>query len=347
MKKTLFFSALLVSYTGLASATELQFATEQAISATSIATLQHTITQGLFSSYSHRAAPTSAIPAIDHHSIYGSAPLYGEYNDDGTIGRSGGDSGRPLSNIWLDWQHSYDDIIASDFDRFNSRHDIITAGIYGNQITTNNGHYNWNFYGGYINGTLENPTLTSKEHGGFIGLHNKLHTHNFIINSTINTGSLKSTTDYATLSDDHTNVWFGIAGDIAYELELDNTFKIYPNLYIGYTWTKNQTQNELYSENLKNHTFGFFEISPALSAVKHIGSNWFGTLNIKYVNVLNADKNIKINDTTFELPTINGYTEYGLALEKHTENFVFRANINRHDGDLSGWAGGLNIKYIF
>lgn len=350
MKQFLFLSALLLSYSGIASASTSQYASAQSTSAISIATLQHTITQNLFSSFSHRQdikTPRKSVPSSGT-SIYGTAPVYGEYNDDGQIGHNGGDvANHPLSNIWLDWNHTKDDIATNNFDRYDSRHDVVTVGIYGNKFTTPNGHYNWNFYGGYINGTLDNAILHSKEHGGFIGLHNKLHTYDFIINSTINTGSLKSATDFATITDDYTNVWFGIATDIAYNLKLTNSFSLYPNLFVGYTWTKNQKQDDAYGEALQNHTFGFFEISAGLNATQHLGSNWFGTLDIKHTSILNTDKNLTINDTIYELPTINGYTEYGFSIEKHTTNFIFNARINRRDGDLSGWSGGINIKYIF
>lgn len=350
MKHFLFLSTLFLSHTGVAAATTLQYASAQSISAISIATLQHTITQNLFSSFSHRqdVQTSNKSDTPSNTPLYGTALVYGEYNDDGQIGRNGGDVvEHPLSNIWLDWHHTNDDIIAGNLDRYDSRHDVITVGIYGNEFITPSGHYNWNFYGGYINGSLNNTILNSQEHGGFIGLHNKLHTHDFIINSTINTGSLKSKTDFATITDDYTNVWFGIATDIAYNIKLSNNFNLYPDLFIGYTWTKNQKQDEVYGTALQNHTFGFFEISPGLKATKHFGLNWFGTLNVKYTTILNTDKNLTINDTIYELPTIGDYTEYGIAIEKHTTNFVFNANINRRDGDLSGWSGGLNIKYVF
>lgn len=355
MKHFLFFSALIALSATNAYADQTLFATEQAIGATTIATLQHTITQNLFST---RARPFSAHPITTpetiinpaptyNQPIYGSELLYGEYNDDGTMGRNGGDTNAPISNIWLNWQHTSDDINLNNFNRFDSRHDIATIGFTAHDKTTPNGFYNWTFYGGYINGTSKNSELDSDENGGFIGILNKLQTHNFIINSTINTGFLKTDVNYASISDNHTNIWFGAMANIAYNLQLDDTFSLYPMITAGYTWIKNETKNSTYSDDLQNQTFGFFEVTPALNAVKHIGNNWYGTLGVKYVMLSNTDKNITINDTEIEIPTVDNYTEYGISLEKQTNSFAFKATIGRHDGDLTGWIGDLNIKYIF
>lgn len=347
MKKIVFISTLFSLYTGITMATPLQYATEQTISAINIATLQHTITQNAFSSL---AIPTPQEKSYHHlqKQIYGSMVLYGEYNDDGNIGRNGGDTQTPLINAWANWQYTHSDIAPDNFNRFNSRYHIATLGISGPQKQTKRGHkYNWNFYGGYINGTSRNKDLTSDDNGGFVGLHNKLHFQDIIINTTINAGALKSGTKYITLTDDHANIWFGAGTNIAYKLNIDKTFFIYPNISIAYTWVKNQTDNTAYGNELKNHSFGFFEISPAIQAIKHIGSDWYGTLGLRQIIHSSPDHKITLDNQTHNLPTIGDYTEYALTLEKLTDTFHFKINIGRHDGSVSGWTGGINIKYIF
>ena len=342
MKPLLFFSALIALSVTDTYANNLLFASEHAVGASTIATLQHTITENLFSTL---IKPTHA--PTHHYSVYGSELLYGEYNDDGAIGRNGGDTNAPISNIWLNWQYTSDDVSLSDFDRFDSRHNIATIGFTAHDKSTTSGYYNWTFYGGYINGTSKNTELDSNNNGGFIGIHNKLQTYNFVINSTINTGFLRTKVDYSSVSDNHTNIWFGAMANIAYNLKLDDTFSLYPGITAGYTWIKNDTQNSAYGDDLQNQTFGYFEITPALNAVKRIIGNWYGTLGVKYVMLSNTDDSITINDTRIDIPTVGNYTEYGLSLENQTDSFSFKATIGRHDGDLTGWTGGLNIKYIF
>jgi hypothetical protein len=342
MKRILYFSTIIALHTGIATATPLAFATEQAINAIKTATIQHTIVQNTLS------YPTPSTQTQNTSTpMYGTLKTYGEYNDDGMIGHNGGDTQSALANIWLDWQHTTDDITPNDLKSFDSKYDIATFGLSGHNKQTKHSTYNWTFYSGYINGTSKNSELHSAEHGGFIGIHNRINTKNFVINSTINTGSIKHNTDYMSLHDKYINIWFGAGTNLAYSIKLFDTFNICPNLSIGYTWIKNQTQNELYSDDLQDQTFGFLELTPGILATKHIADNWFGTLSVKHTVSSIADKHIMLNDTEFTLPNINNYTEFGITLKKQANSFVFTANINRREGDICGWAGGLNIKYIF
>ena len=349
MKRLIFFYALVALYSGTLTASPSDFATQHAISATSIATLQQTITHNIFSAFAHPAPhtihtqpATSSLPQI-----YGTMPTYGEYNDDGVIGRNGGDTRAPLSNIWVNWQYAFDDITPDNFDRFDLRHNLVTLGISAHQKKTTYGHYNWNFYGGYVNGSLDNNDINTDEHGGFIGLHNNLSTRNIIINSMINAGSIKNTTVYSSLSDDHINIWFGAAANIAYKFSVNDLFTIYPNISIGYTWVKNQTTKSVYGDDLQNQTFGFITATPALNIGTHISNNWFGTLFVKHTLLSNTADHITINDTDLTIPTLNNYTEYGLSIEKHLTSFDFKINFSRRDGGIEGWTGDINIKYMF
>ena len=100
-------------------------------------------------------------------------------------------------------------------------------------------------------------------------------------------------------------------------------------------------------DEINNKNFNIFEFSPELQAIKHIANNWFGKMNVKYVmtfadngdTIINNINTINLNNTK--------YFEYAISIEKTFYNTNIHATVGRQDGDLYGWFGNINIKYLF
>ena len=90
-----------------------------------------------------------------------------------------------------------------------------------------------------------------------------------------------------------------------------------------------------------------FEITPGISAIKHIANNWFGTISVKHIMIFDNGGNTTINNIALPPLTNHSFTEYEISLEKAVGPIVLRTNIGRRDGGHSGWIGGLNFKYLF
>jgi hypothetical protein len=88
-------------------------------------------------------------------------------------------------------------------------------------------------------------------------------------------------------------------------------------------------------------------LSISEQAIKHIANNWFGKLNIKYVMTFtNNDDTIINNIDTLNLNNTD-YFEYSISIEKTFYNTNVHATVGHQDGDIYGWFGNINIKYLF
>lgn len=336
------------------------------ITAHNIAAIQHTATQTAFNAFTGASGAT--LDTVARHQMnvtharenpattygrapmYGTASVYGEYNDDGSAGRSGGDhynSDAAITNAWLAWQHMDINAKLNDAERLGSDTDVIMGGISGGQSKLAGGLSKWGLYTGYITSTQENSDISIDEHGGLFGIYNGNTFGNLGLYLTLNGGVLNNSADTAFGTDEYSNFWAGGAVQANYNIALDRTFTLQPSLHIGYTWIKSEDYTSASGDVLTNDAFGFTEITPALRAIKHIGNGWFGALDVKYVALIANGGDITVNDIATDTPDADNFTEIGISLEKSVANFNFTANIARQDGARDGWIGGLNIKYIF
>ncbi len=358
MKRLLFLVTLAVAtYTNGADATHI-FANN--ISAHNTAVLQHTIAQTAFAAFTGpmsidtgKKSPLPATPNEDPGTTYGHAPmygtmsLYGEFNDDG---RSGGDyanAQKTLSNAWFNWQHLGNNTKFDELPRLDSNFDLYMGGITSGETHFKYGRTAWGIYTGYIDGNLTNHDIDTDAQGGFFGVYNKYATQNFNISSTINGGVVDNITDTVFGTDEHTTFWIAGTANIAYNIAMDNTFTLQPSIQTGYTWIKSENYTSASGDIITNDAFNMFEVTPTLRAIKHIGDNWYGALDVRHVMIFANDGDITVNNTAINTLDYDNFTEYGISLEKSVGHITLRANIGRREGSHSGWTGGINFKHLF
>ena len=351
MKTNAFLIATLIilAYSTHASA-NTHHAYTNTVSAHNINTIQRSIITTSFNSFRQTATPNTTKQTKDTSTnIYGQMPTYGEYNDDGSMGRSGGDTAHKtmLANIWLTGTRVDDTLKFDEHDPFESQLDIISAGITGNQSNIGHTFHNWGLYTGYITGDQENKSINIDEQGGFFGIYNGFFTQKFNLATTINGGAIDNANDFALGTDGYTNFWMGGAIQMSYDIALDKIFIIRPALYTGYTWIKSNDYTSVSNDKISNDTFHFFEISPEIKAIKNIGNGWTGAINAKYIITLTDGGNTYINNTKLTKLDTGNFFEYGLSVEKQFKKTTMSANIGRRDGFRYGWFGGLDIKYAF
>ncbi len=336
------------------------------ISANNIAVIQHSIlntamTSGdrLSSAIFNPATPTTQtapIPVKDnvdpktlygHAQMYGTAPLYGEFNDDGSAhGRSGGDA-PTLGSMWMAWQHYGNDTKFDNIALLDSKTDLAMLGLAGNKEPFSKGMTEWGLYAGHVGSTQENHEVQIEEEGGFFGVYKKFSFGSFNLLSAFDGGVLTSSAETLMGSDSYTNIWTGGAINMNYNIILDDTFTIQPSLYVGYTWIQDTEYASASGEKVSTDRFHMFEITPTVRAIKHIGNNWFGALHAKYVSFVAHGGDIDIDTQSAKELKHNGFAEYGLTIEKTIDRFDISANIGRRDGAHTGWIGGMNLKYLF
>lgn len=292
-------------------------------------------------------AEKSASELYGKKPMYGTMSIYGEYEEYVFSGRSGGDNSPLLKNLQFTWQHYGDKVNFDNFDRTDSKYDLAMVGITGGRPSFFEGISGWAIYAGFVDGQQSSNTLNIDERGGYMGLYSRFGLKYFNLSATINGGVLTNDAEYATGTDSYTNVWAGAAANASINIILDSTFSLQPGVQIGYTWIKSDSYISTTGENLSNSDLGVLEIAPALHAIKHIGSGWFGTAHVRHVMTHNNGGDLAVNNVNFTTLESDNFTEYGLSLEKTVDRFNVSGTLVRRDGGRDGWGGGLNIKYIF
>lgn len=332
------------------------------ITAHNIAALQHSITSTAIQSFDgsislalpHRqynGAHNTKTKASDEYGrapMYGTMSIYGEYNDDSRAGRSGGDtSNAALNSIWFNWQHLGDDVNFDNFPSLESEFNTFTMGLAGGRAKMGNGISEWGIYVGYVGGDLENKDMKINSHGGYFGVYNGFDLERFSISTTINGGAFSNSADTHFGTDDYSNFWVGGAINAKYDMILDSQTTLRPELHAGYTWIQSEDYTSASGAIIDNDAFSMFELTPGLRLIRHIGAEWYGSLNAKYVIFFANGGDMTVNDIKAHHLNETNFFEYSITLEKSVHNLNISGNIGRHEGPRDGWIGGLNIKYIF
>ncbi len=289
--------------------------------------------------------------------FYGKMPTYGEYGDDGTIfatsGKSSGDNTNArayINNLWFNWNHFNHNSIfdGAETSPASTDYDLLMFGMgIDTDADSNSNFSDLGLFGGHIGGSQKTDNFKIEESGGFIGLYKGYASGNFNISSAINAGALLNTAQNLSTSDDYTNTWMGAALQASYDYSVDDTFILQPSIYVGYTWVKSANYTSQNLETYNNDNLNSIDIIPKLSAIKHIGNGWIGSLNAKYAISDISGGQLKINNAKTASIQTGNYTEIGIGLEKSIERFTMSANINHRDGSNDGWNGGMQLKYAF
>lgn len=319
------------------------------ISAYNIGAIQHTVTQNAFKSFSFqnthsfKQQPKKEIIPSDP-SVYGKPLTYGEYNEDGLAGRSGGDTiSASLSNVWIDWQHLADKVNFDEISTLKTDTDIIMAGMSSTPSGTTHKKHNWGTYVGYVGGDQSNPDIQIDNHGGFFGIYNGLFVNDFTLKTTVNGGVF----DISAHDNNFTNFWIGAATNASYDITLDKTFILRPSLQVGYTWIQTKDYTLTSGDIITNQNLNLIQITPEIQAIKHIGNGWFGQADVKYVMSFDNNPDTHINNVKLHGLSLDNYFEYSISVGTNVSDTNISATIGRHDGGIYGWFGGLNIKYVF
>ncbi len=324
------------------------------IIAHNISNIQHSITQNTFNAFAiysnkknTKSSQKNSPDLYGHAPIYGSELMYGEFNDDGTMGRNGGDTPiATLSNIWLNWQHTDNKIKFDNHSPIKNRNDLIIAGLSGNTTYIGPVEHNWGINTGYTNSELYN-NLHIDSNGGFLGIYNGFKYNQLITKTHISAGASDNTADSIFGSDSFTNFWFSSTISTSYTIALDKTFSLQPVLGAEYTWIKSKDYTSVSGDTIKNDNFNIFKVTPGFHAIKHIANEWYGTMNLLYIMTFANGGDITLNNTDISNLNNTKHFEYGISITKNIYNTNIHATIGRQDGDIYGWFGNINIKYIF
>ena len=280
--------------------------------------------------------------------MYGTMPMYGEFNDDGT-GRSGGDTiNSSLDNIWINWDHAQDNLAFDNIERIDSDYDNIMFGLSGGATKLGTKTFSqWGTYTGYIDAETSAQNINIDTRGGYLGIYNSLTWDMLNIATIINGGVTDNAAEIIHGTDNFTNFWLSGNINATYNIVLDKTFVLQPGVWAGYTWIKSDNYTSISGDEIASDNFSIWQIAPNVRATKYIGSGWTGSIGAKHVMTFMQNGDLRINNAIAPELESDNYTEYDLRLEKSIGNVMLSVGIGRRDGGRDGWIGSGNIKIQF
>lgn len=322
-----------------------------------IATMQHTIMLNAFDNFDGSMSVTMGdYSSLEPRRSGGCSPVYGKtyckgdiYGDDATA-RSSGHSGGDITASgydWFDWRHSQDKASFKDFDKIKSNYDLISLGFSSDPKKLSHGFSQYGGFGGVALGREKGDGFKVTENGGYLGLYNGYHIGGFNITGAADLGILFSDTKSAMTDYDFTNLWVGAAINASYNIMLSSKFTLQPGVYLGYTWIYSDGYESTTGKDISIDSAHMFEVTPSMRALLSMGAGWYTAASVRYVFNFNAGGDTKVAGVKIPELELKNYVEYGLTLEKDINRFNMAVSLYRHDGGLTGWAGGINLRYIF
>ena len=283
--------------------------------------------------------------------IYGEMLFYGEYGDDTGIskeesGHSGGDITDSNYN-WFTWQHAQDKVKLSNYDKFDSRYDLISMGFANQPLNLDNGFSQFGGFGGLILAREDADTVELTENGGYIGIFQGYNIHRFHITVAGDAGLLFSDAKSSLGDYDFMNFWAGVAANASYDIVLSKRLILAPGAYAGYTYLYSNGYESDTGHELSLDGSHMIEAAPSLRAILNFNDGWFGAASARYVFNFPYVGDIKVAGATMPDLELKNYSEFELSVHKNAERFGFSATAGYHNGGRTGWMGGIQIRYVF
>lgn len=322
-----------------------------------IATMQHTIMLNAFDNFDGSMAISMDNYSVPDYRTDDCQPIYGKtycngdmYGDDTTArysyGRSGGDT--PTSGYnWFDWHHAQDKAEFENFDKIKSNYDLISLGFASTPEQLSNGFAQYGGFGGVALGREKNDDIKLTENGGYFGLYRGYHIDGFNISGAADLGLLFSDAESTPVDYDFTNFWIGAAINASYNIRLNDKFTLQPGVYLGYTWIYSDGYESATGNDISIDSAHMFEITPSMRALMSFGNDWYAAATVRYTFNFTTGGDAKIAGIKIPELELKDYIEYGLSIEKNINRFNVALSLYRHDGGLTGWAGGVQLRYVF
>lgn len=335
------------------------------MSAHNLKIVQHAITTNAIQTFdklpttirddTHVSATSSTVDKYGRFPTYGKMLYYGELNDDGTAnihGRNGGDldtnTTPQMSELWFNGQQYNSSLKFNDFiSSAGTSLTLMMAGLDGGRFDDQDDNLTWGLYGGYINTGINQSNLNIDGNGGFVGLYGAHSVRGFDLSASIDAGMIYNNAEYQYTAADYANAWLGLAVRATYTININSTFVLRPELYLGNTMIKTEKYKTTSDADIKITTLTSTEFTPGLHAIKHVADGWFGDLHARYVMTWTDGGDVRMNGVEMHELKSDDYFEYGLSIKKSIDKFSFSVDINRQDGGFTGWTFGGSLKYIF
>lgn len=276
--------------------------------------------------------------------IYGKMTRFDEYGDDGRTIKtkhSQNYNDTLVKDIWIDEKYLNNKYKFNHHLSQRIQNNIVSVGFDSLDFNVIYGDISFGAYFSYIN----SDTKIFDNNGQSVGLFTKYKYKDFTVTGMINNGT--TTNDFDNNKDDFNNAWFNAAIDASLKLRFQSTLYLQPEIYFGYTYVKPDDKIHINEDYISAKNSRFWNIAPSVKIVSRITDNLSGALFFKYVDINSKNNDIVFQNIKYPTVNIDQYDEIGLSARYNYNKLMFDVVLKKTFGNIDGFGGNLNIKYLF
>lgn len=284
-----------------------------------ITVIQHSITEGIFANYRDAMTLVDEKPEKD--------PWWVK-----TIGSTLNMQPKNFGTIDLDYAVA---MIGHNFETLNFGDDS---------------HLDFGIYGGWVGAKHEYVDNNKiRQNGGFLGASSFYQKESLWLGLNLNVGWMDNDFTSRDGRADSEMPWLGIGATARYTFNLPAyRMKIQPSLSASYVRIDNDHYKTARGANVEMDKVHSWELSPGLTVSKTFSNGISAAANVRYAWVDESSGKLTAKDT-INLPAIafDDYMEYGIAMQKITDQTTWKIGINRNDMGREGWSGNIYYGWKF
>ena len=120
---------------------------------------------------------------------------------------------------------------------------------------------------------------------------------------------------------------------------------------ISYIFVSSDKYTSDGNAKLDQSNLNSFQIAPGLKMSANLQDGFGISVKGRYVFEFSNDLDASVFGVNrYSLPELDSksFAEYGLSMSKTARDYYqFELELNRRDGDRTGWIGGVNAKFFF
>lgn len=289
------------------------------VASAGITVVQHSITEGIFANYRDAMTLADEKPQKD--------PWWVK-----TIGSSLNMQPKNFGTIDLDYAVS---MIGHNFETLN---------------LPDNGLLDFGIYGGWVGAKHEYVDKNKiRQNGGFLGGSTFYQKESLWLGLNLNVGWMDNDFTSRDGRADSEMPWLGIGATAGYTFNLPAyRMKIQPSLSASYVLIDNDHYTTARGANVEMDKVHSWELSPGLTVSKTFSNGISAAANVRYAWVDESSGKLTAKDT-IGLPAIafEDYVEYGIGMQRVTDQTTWKFGINRNDMGREGWSGNIYYGWKF
>ena len=246
------------------------------------------------------------------------------------------------------------------------------ASLSGNDLTMNNGNFHsvdyryavgmlgyttdpshvgdyrvmYSLYGAFVDGKQEYARNDIRQNAALAGISAELARNDHWLAVHARVGYMNSRLKLSSDNKDVNTPWVGLTAATGMRYSFD-AFELNPHIMGSWIYAKADDYRTSADVAVDNHNTHITELSPGLSLSANLTNDWKANLTTRYNFVkVWGDETYADN---MALPEIHydNYAEYGVGIEKFSDDWQASLRIERSSDGRQGWSGFAHVNWMF